>query len=272
MRKRGRRQPTFNLTTRKSESAGPYAVALHSTLVLRPGDNGSISSSSFGTTPGPRPVRTHVGLVERVVAAYRLSASSGVMVAGFQAAAGPLCQSLGDCGASGSVSLAGLTAGRVLVVSGSRIVRHRVGRARALADFRAKGFEGFGDVTVRANVTGLISGGESTTCSDRRSSPFDLQLSVGQGRTIVGLSDQTGDAVRTYCPGPLAADLIPTNGFYFAQGSFSNRQLGAPVMSASFEPPGRFPRSPYLGGWSGTLGLTFTRVRLQAGTIRARVP
>jgi hypothetical protein len=266
--KHGRRHPSFDLRGIRTGSAGPYAIALHSTMTLHPGGLGGFSISSFGSGGGRLSRR---GLVEEAVVRYRLARSTGGLVANFRAPAGPLCYSLGDCGASGSVSVSGLTSRTSLVVRGERVVRRRVGRAQVLSDLRAGRLFAGGQLSARVHVGESISGGGTASCSDTRSSPLFLQLAGGTRGSELDLFDDFGDVLRTYCPGPLSSDLLPAQ-VEVGQARFGTRELGARVINAELSLPPRLTSSVFSGGWDGKLGVSLVRVGLRAGTIRTRIP
>jgi hypothetical protein len=259
VRRTGGRSPSFNLSGTGTSTAGPYTIRLDSTLKLRPGDNGVESSSSGGGGSGPIEPKT---LAEEVLLRYRLVRSAGTEVASFMATSDPLCVTLGVCGASGSMTVSGVTARDALTVVALRAVNHRVGKARVLADLRAGKLTGFGFASARTGVAESIDGGPAGHCSDTRSAPVDLALYGDRRSTEVDLYDNYGDALRTYCPGPLDEDLMSGSG-PLLQARIAASRLGARRITITASPSGRFADSAYSAQWSGSLTLTLARVGLR---------
>jgi hypothetical protein len=267
VRRIGHHRPSFDLSGSRTISAGPYEISLRSTLRLDPGHNGLGSSTSVS---GGKPVPSPRGrqFVEQVALRYRLASSAGNESASFQATAGQLCETVGDCGSSGSLSVSTVTARRRITLLATRLVRRPVGRARALSDLRAGRLSGEVQVPARAVVSEAIAGGQAAACSDTRSSPLSLEFADFGRQGEVDLLDIQGDALRTHCPGPLDADVIP-DGVTVAHVMVGAGQLGAGRITLT-SALASYSSLAYGSRWGGSLALTFVRVGLRAGTLKGR--
>jgi hypothetical protein len=273
VRRHGVHRPSFDLQTVRTADAGPYLVTLRSTLVLVPSSTGSSLSTSVSGGP-TGPARAHRQLVEQIDLRYRLAAFTGALQARFTAAAPPLCNALGACGTSGTVSLSLTPGGRELSLQGSRFVRHRRSRAAVLADLRSGRLSVYGQGTVPVTVSETIRGTDgSVDCTDTRTGSLLLQLSGPNPRGLQ-LIDAQGAILRTYCPGPANADLLPGFGPFsgsgpgtVASGSLSAATLARPQTSVSLSRASRFSGPAFSGSWSGSLTLPLSLVSLRADTV-----
>lgn len=271
-RRRGGARPSFDLRATRTESAGPYVVTLRSTLALRPADNGNGSSSS-SSSGGPPPGARHAQLEEQVVLGYRPGAASGTVQASFRAAPEPFCDTLGACGSTGTISLSiGGAAHRPISIEATRLTSHRVSRARALADLRAGRLQLASQGELPVTVSETVKGGQAPTCTDTRHESLPLDLSApGPGAPGVQLDDLQGEALRTYCPGPLNADLLPAAASAaIAQGPLDPSLLARPQITVALARSTPFAGPAYAGRWSGNLMLPLARTTLRASTVKVR--
>jgi hypothetical protein len=275
VRTSGGRHPSFDLRGSRSISAGPYVVQVNSTLRLHPGAGGSLSSSFggsfFGGGGGGGSRHPRKRLEEDVVMRYRLPPASGALQASFHTAPEPFCETLGACGTTGTLSISLAGAARALTIEASRFVHHRFGRARVLADLRAGKLSAGGQGFVRATVTETLQSGGSVTCTDTRAESLPILVGGGGHNSFMAglLDNQFGDSMRTYCPGPLDADVL-ASGIGVAQGAPFAGALGEPRISVTFSQGGTFSGPAYGGSWRGGLTLALSRVGIRARTITVR--
>lgn len=274
-RRRGR---SVDLRAVRSETAGPFRVTLDSTLTLAPdvslsggGGSGSSDTGSFfgGGGGGSRRLEEDVAVVDRV------APSSNTLQANFAAGAGPFCLGLGDCGSTGTVAVRIDSPSRALTLDASWFVRHRLGRAAALRDIRAGADLLLGELSLPVTVTETVTTPGQPTCTDNRRASLVLSLEMPSAARF-NLLDNSGEAVRTYCPGPLEDDLLPGQ----LPGEPSDGMLAtAPVRGAALLTPGvtlalaratAFSDGAFHGRWTGEATLALTRQALRVRTIRVR--
>jgi hypothetical protein len=277
---RKERNGDYDLSGSPSFGAGPFKVTVISklrVLVSR------VNFPGFSNPPFPRPRPGSFPQPRRVLAeeahvSYRISGVSGAISDSFSGLPAPLCAGLGACGTSGSVRVALATIRQMLVLSGERIVAHRVSGARALRDLRA-GRLGLFDNTYELAPTGSVtesdSGPGSTMCSDALTNPGPRFFSTGT-RTADkiyldpnGVNDVFGDPepLRTRCPGPSTETIAPGA---VAAGIVRASELGAPRIRLVLRNRGRFEGVGYRGTRSGAIELTLIRTKVTAGTVRAK--
>ena len=291
----GRRLPgralRFSFPASLVFSAGPYTGTLISTLGFRPdtsGDSSSGSQSGGGAPP------THSVLDERVALTYRFAEPAATLHASLLGERDPFCATLDACGTSGGVSVSVDESDGTFMLLADRIVGHRVGRAGALADFRARKLllnipPGMGGSSSSTETLARPGG---ATCTDTRDtgqiaslwlgSPFDPpSFVIGpngpvqptgpllQPRTFTVLMalDDPGDALRTACAGPNGTDVFGTNGV-LARGVIDVRQLLARHLRVDLRPPASFSAPSYSGSISGSITLTMSLIRVFAGTVK----
>jgi hypothetical protein len=262
VRRHGR---SFDLRRVSSTAAGPFAVTLDSSLVLRPaaGPAGGSASSSGGAGggsggPGFRQRLEHLTLIDAV------RPTGGALQVGFSAAAFPFCLGLGACGSSGTISLTVSAPAAPLRVEASESVRRALTRAAALRAFEAGQEVAIGQLPLPGTVSETVSTPGQPTCTDSR--PVTLLLGLGDpGPATFSLSDPVSSTVRTYCPGPLDSDVLPGQGGLntIATGTVSRRALLSPQATLSFTRATGFANPAYSGRWSGQLGLTLVRRSLR---------
>jgi hypothetical protein len=267
-RKVGHRHPSFEIRGTRTESAGPYTVTLRSSLVMRPGTNGESSTSGFsiGTSRHQRSP-----LFEVLTLRYRLASVTGTPVASFRAAPGPFCDTLDECGASGTVSLTPLQRGKPLVITASRMVPRRVGRAQALRELRTGHVATFGQTSLAVSVHETIGGGQTGSCSDMRSRPVSLLMVVNGRRGLVQLADDSLDTLRTYCPGPLEGDLSSEGG-PLVLGSIHAAELGRRFLTLNLVPTRPSSDQAYISHWSGAMSFHLVRTGFSIRTSREQGP
>jgi hypothetical protein len=267
-RKVGHRHPSFEIRGTRTESAGPYTVTLRSSLVMRRGTNGESASSGFSIGIGGH---QRSSLFEVLTLRYRLASVTGTPVASFQAAPGPFCDTLDECGATGTVSLTALPRGTPLVLTASRMVPPRVGRAQVLRDVRAGHMAVSGQASLAVSVHETIGGGQTGSCSDTRSRPVSLQMVVNGLTGPVQLADDSLDTLRTYCPGPLEGDLS-SDGGPLVQGSIHAAELGRRFLTLNLVSTRPQSQQAYISHWSGSMSLHLVRTALSIRTIREPGP
>ena len=165
----GRRLPgravRFSFSDTISFGAGPYSGRLVSTLAFVP-DTGSGFGS--GSSESSAPGRATSALDERVALTYRVAVAAGTLHAALRGEHDPFCAALDACATSGALSLSFGARQKTMTVIADRIVNHRVGRAAALADFRARRlllnlpFPGAGDSYTSAETLSRAGGATCT--------------------------------------------------------------------------------------------------------------
>lgn len=268
---------SVDLRTVRSETAGPFQVRLDSTLTLAPDPSrsGSVASSSSGSLVGgrgggggSRRLEEDVEIVDRLVP------SSGALRANFAAVAAPFCLGLGDCGSTGTVDVRIDSPSRPLTLDASWFVRHRLGRAAALRAIRADAGTLAGQVSLPVTVTETVTTPGQPTCTDTRRAALVLSLEWPLA-TRFNLLDNSGDAIRTYCPGPLE-DLLrgqlpgQAGGGMLATAPVRPGALLTPGVTLALARAPRFSDGAVHGRWMGGITLALTRQALRVHTTRVR--
>jgi hypothetical protein len=261
--------PSFLLHGDVSTSAGPFVLRLSATMTLRPGGGaGLLGGFGEGGAP-PSPLRA-----EQAVLSYAVAPSADPLIAHFQTAPSPFCESLGSCGTSGTIAVSLLRAQRPLKLILFRPVAHHVGRAQALRDLRAGRLTGGGSVYVPVTVTEAIDGaGGAPSCRSQRTEIMQLYAVAEHKRRerLLLFGDTSfaslgnGGVLRTYCPGPDDADMLNEIEL-IAQGSLPQTELGSQTLTPSLAHTGGFRTAQYAGGWSGALGFPLELTGVSAGT------
>jgi hypothetical protein len=283
--KTGTKRPAFDLRSTQTFNAGPFSGTVDSTLVLRPSSGGFGVSSSSGSASGSffGPPPRHKVLLERVTLRYRLTSLPGELDAAFSGEPDPFCAALGSCGAGGSLALTLAGLDRTLTISGSRVVRRRVGRRQALADVR-RGRLSFFEVNafgpLSTQVSETFQGQDGSRCAET-ANDHGVQLFFGSPRRRRGLlaTLSEGNAlglVRTHCPGPADSDVFagnPSNLFgpnsTVASGLIDPAALTSRQTVVSLTWPGSFAGFGYVGTRSGGIPLSLSLERVvHAGTIQ----
>jgi hypothetical protein len=279
-----RREPggDYDLAGAISFGAGPFAVTVISklrVLVTRQG------AGELGLPPGvrsPRPTpfpKPRRVLAEEADVSYRIAHISGTIVDSFTGLPTPLCDPLAACGTTGSVHTALSRIAQTLQFSGQQIVKHRISRARALADLLAGRLE-LSDNSYTLDpigtLTGSLLGPGSARCLDTITSGF-LGFASNPTRTGDELAlDPNGfedvvsgaDPLRTRCPGPGANTIIGAGAV--ASGSVRSSELDSRRIRLVLTNPGRFTGIAYTGTRAGAIVLSLVRTKVTAGTVRAR--
>lgn len=284
----------FDLHGSTSFAGGPFSGQLISTVVLAPDtvDQGALtgqSSSSSSSGPPPRPPRVRHVLIEFAQLRYRITGASGALETLFAGAAQPYCVPLDNCGATGSldVSVHGFRA--TLEITGTREVRRRVGRRRAVADLRAGRLQPGSPPlfsTANATVTEVIATSIPGTCRDTTRAQFSLLAGgpfvFGRSGSIIGQlggPNNGTDPLRTHCPGPSSSDVEGgagqfdpfSGGQIVASGTIAPESLGSPQVDLVLSDRGRFSGAAYSGQRAGSLVFSLSLTRVRAGTRRELV-
>ena len=232
-------------------------------------------------------------LVEFVDVRYRVASVPSALETTFAGTSRPLCEELDSCGVSGSemLSLAGYRATlRVLAV---RVIHRRVGRRRALSDFRAGRLRLFdsglpsrgavrlriGEDTARAGVAectdALVLGGAAF---QGPSLIFDQTRRATITAALVGPSlgpeGVLSDALRTHCPGPAGSDILGASKYGLpsvASGAIGLAQLLHRRLEVSLSHGGSFRSLGYVGSRHGAVRLSLARLTVRGGTERLAV-
>jgi hypothetical protein len=286
----------YDLSGQTSFGAGPFMVTAISTaravftqgFSFLPGINvgvGSASSGSLSTTVG-HPVPTPklpVEFEENAQVNYRIEGLTGALTTSFSALDPPLCEPVGACGTTGTLSQS-FSAGGMLSFSGFRFVKHRVGARAALAALRAGRLDlltSFDGVPIEETAAETLAGPNGAACSDQskvgpltgqsnvtRRHQLELQL-IGNGEA--GPYGPAGaDPFRTRCPGPSAADVL--GNAPLAAASISVSSIGARSLRLTFRAGGAFTGSAYAGQRGGSVVLSLAYAGASAGTHRFPVP
>ncbi|MDQ6803926.1 MAG: hypothetical protein M3065_02920 [Actinomycetota bacterium] len=283
----------YDLSGRTSFGAGPFTVTAISTMralfsrgtggfggLGGLGGLGSVSTTSVGRSlPAPK---THTELQEQAQVEYRIAGISGALTTTFAGLAPPLCDPVGACGTTGSLSES-FTAGGRLTFFGSRIVKRQVGSGAALADLsagRLRVDDSFGGIPMEATASETVAGPGGATCSDRHTEgPFAGQ-SRSRGRQAIELQLAPGgqpslfatgglDALRTRCPGPSSADVLGSSPL--ATATLPVSALGAGPLTVPFRGKPAFTGTAYAGQRGGSVVLLLVLVHSSGGTSRVPV-
>jgi hypothetical protein len=268
----------YDLSGRSTLGAGPFAVTVISSL--RAISHGrAISITSSGSTGvirvggPPRPGHRRV-LEEHAEVVYRVAGVSGALTTTFSGVPAPLCDPLGACGSTGTLSES-LAARGTVTFSGSRSVTRRVGTLAALADL------GAGRLAVNVNATALrrtlsetLAWPSGTTCTDANTQMASLIDFPGpsEGLTLVPGNPRTGpgvvDPLRTRCPGPSGTDVlgIAQLATPLATGAVPTTAIGAHTMTVPLASHATFLSDDYAGARAGSLVLSLVAVRASGGT------
>lgn len=267
-----RRGELIDLSGRSSFVSGRFSGTAVSTVKLRIGPDDSGSGFSIGPPRDQTPVRE-----VHVHARYRVTGFRGKLSATFRGRAAPLCENLDDCGVTGSVSWAILSAGGILAVDGyapARASDHGV-RA-ALAAVRRRGFfSAYGTLRHAIGTTAAaVTRPDGTPCRDTATVAAPALASLESGRREVALLlggyESDRELLRTGCPGPPGSDVIgddsPASGRLGAS-VFARRRLELPLTGG-----GRFEDAGYSGAWRSRFTLGLRRVGLSVSYRRVPVP
>lgn len=272
----------YDLAGSVSFGAGPFAVTVISklrVLVTRQ------SAGEFGPPPGvgsPRPTsfpKPRRVLAEEATVSYRIADITGAIVDSFTGLPTPLCDPLAACGTSGSERTTLSRLAQTLQFTGERIVKHRMSRARALADLlggRLSLSDNSYALDPIGTLTGSLSGPGSARCVDAITSPSLGFVSNPTRRGDELALDPNGfedlmpgaDPLRTRCPGPGSNTIIGAGAV--ASGSVQSSELDLPRIRLVVTNPGRFTGIAYTGTRSGAIVFTLVRMKVTAGTVRTR--
>ena len=267
----------YDLSGRTRLASGPFAVTATSSLrVVDRGTVVSFSGSVSVVPPGGRSRSRSSYLVEHAEAAYRVASVTGTLTTSFAGLAPPLCVPLGACGSVGALSET-ISGTGTIRVSGSRVVRRRVGPRAALSDFRAGRLgAGFVGTEIQETVSESLAGPNGAACADREVSPtplgtpsFPSSPPLTLGPDAAEETPGISDPLRTRCPGPTGADVLGSAPL--AIGSVDG-DPGAPAMTVTFTGPGSFLAGAYTGERGGSLVMTLALEHESGGTSRVRVP
>jgi hypothetical protein len=284
----------YDLSGQTSFGAGPFEVTAISTVRAHftYGNQGDqVGLGGFGFLSGgvggggsTRPLKPRPALQESAMARYRITGVSGALDTDFAGVAPPLCDGLGDCGATGRLTQTISTHGTVLF-AGTRLVSHRVGLSGALADLRRGRlllFDSFGVRPIHETVAEMLSQSDGASCTDTGSLRLARTSSAGPHRGVDELALAAGagelgfgspDPFRTRCPGPSTADIIGTGGGSVATATVTAGELGDRHLSIAFRPRAAFDGPDYSGRRTGSVVVSMTLVHQSGGTRRVkRVP
>jgi hypothetical protein len=276
----------YDLSGQTTVAVGPFELTAISTVRAhftygnqRGGLGGLGAFSGFGG--GPRPGKPHPALQESAVARYRVTGVSGALDTDFAAVAPPLCDGLGVCGATGSLTQTISTHGTV-IFAGTRLVSHRVGRSGALADLRRGRlllFDTFGARPIHETVAETLTQTDAARCTDTSSlelaaPPFtgahpgvdELALPA----SVEDLGFGAPDPFRTRCAGPSGADITGPGGGPVATATVTAGELGGHHLSITFRPRAAFHGQDYSGRRTGSVVVSMTLVRQSGGTRRVK--
>jgi hypothetical protein len=270
------RRPSYDLRGSLPFAAGPFSGTVVSTLELRPPppSPGGVFSGGFGDggggwSSGPAP---HKVLVEEVDLRYRVTAAPSTFAFPFAGEPGPFCTALNSCGARGSLSLAFPRLMREVEISASREVKRRVSRRQALRDFRAGKLPILGGPPLSWVAPRLTeSFADQGSCTDSVPAP-QLALDFGsffpsrRGLQIAITGAGGADPLRTHCPGPEAADVVPNGSGALAGAHVPRSQLLERRWTFTLRAAGGFAGTGYSGTRSGQLAVAMSLLKVIAGT------
>lgn len=290
----GRRLPGRNIRFAFRDTtdfvAGPYSGSLVSTLGFAPDTSEQYSSGGgSGSSPGRSPTL----LDERVVLTYRIAIAPATLRATLLGERDPFCLELDSCATDGALAMSVGSRRATITVSADRIVRHRAGRARALADFRARRlllnipFPGPTGPISSAETLSRSQGATCTASSPQQrvtawlGSPFaPPPFIIGangpvpvpphrQARRIPVLLtiEDPANSLRTDCAGPTAADVFGADGV-LGRGAMAFGQLLHSRTTVTLHPTARYSAPGYFGSISGSLTVTMSLIKVRAGTIK----
>ncbi|HWF74440.1 MAG TPA: hypothetical protein VG186_13915 [Solirubrobacteraceae bacterium] len=280
----------YDLTGTTTFSAGPFTVTATSTVHAVFGGNGgtisglvgtsTLSSGSLGVGRAPTTGPIHTALDEHAEVAYRIASVTGALSTTFAGLPAPYCAPLGACGTSGALSDSFAATG-VVIFSADRIVKHRVGARRALADLRAGRlavFDSWDGIPFKEAITEKLSGPGAATCSDGESATeFAAGTQRGGRHTLrLGLASAAAgqggtadaDPLRTRCPGPSSTDVAGTSPL--ARATISTAGLGAHRMTIAFRSGGSFSSGAYQGTRAGSVVVALVLAHASGGTRHVR--
>jgi hypothetical protein len=279
----------YDLSGQTSFAAGPFEVTAISTVRAHftygnqggLGGLGVLSGGFGGGGPPQHPPAPHTALQESAVTRYRVTGVSGALDTDFAGVAPPLCDGLGACGATGSLTQTISTHGTV-IFAGTRLVSRRVGLSGALADLRRGRlllFDTFGVRPIHETVAETLSQSDGASCTDTSSLELAPPPFTGPHRRVdeLALPAAVGDLgfgsldpFRTRCPGPSAADVVGTRGASVATATVTAGELGDRHLSIVFRPRAAFSGPDYSGRRTGSVVVSMTLVRRSGGTRRVK--
>jgi hypothetical protein len=271
----------YDLSGTQTFGSGPYEITVKSTMrARRPAGGrdgsgvGSLGSSgSGGGFPFPKP---HKGLLERVAVQYLVPSAGGTVTTTFAGRPDPFCVPLDACGASGMVtdSISGISG--MLDFEAERVVKRRVSRRTALADFRS-GRLPMKDTTVLLKdvLSATVSWPTGSACADRlrQRNAVDLDVEGTRDGRKVGfrlITNQTEDPFRSTCPGPSASDALASS-YALARASVPVTAVGRRRLRIVVSGRGRFVAGSYAGTRSGGVTVELRLLGVRAGTVTAKL-
>jgi hypothetical protein len=288
----GRRLRTIDARGRVPFVAGPFRGELISTILMRPDRSESSSSGGGPSFIGHPPPRR---LVEFVDLRYTVSNGPGMLDTTFAGTTAPSCEELDSCGVRGSLTASLMPYHETLRIVAARVIKHRVGDRRAIADFRDGRLPLYEavplfDGRIRLRISETLTRNAAPGCSDSVvvggrpiqglyltfDSPFRAAIAAELGVATDGPGGTTPGILRTHCPGPSILDAVaPTQlePSSVARGLIEPRQLLEHQFSVLLAIRGRrFHGLGYSGAAGGHLGLTMSLSKVRAGTERLRFP
>lgn len=271
---------SYDLSGTVQFDAGPFDVTAQSSLRALVSFGSSVPPPGL-RPPGfrvPQPLRPRPALQEHALVRYRIESVQGQLTTLISGLPYPSCAPQGACGDSGRLTQSVSAAGAVSF-SASRIVRRRVGAARALADLHRGRLRLSPDLAlppVASSVTETLSG-PAGACSDTATGgQLSLQVTVRRRRdglalTASGPPGLAGDPLRTRCAGPSVSDALPGGSQVLASTPLSPARIGARRLSLTLAASGTFSGLSWSGTRGGAIVLTLVRTRERAGTRRVHI-
>jgi hypothetical protein len=272
----------FDLHGQAAFGAGPFSGVLISTLVLRADTNVGVSSGEETIVAPQPPSPPHHVLIEYARFRYRITGATGALGVTFAGDAAPECIPLDSCGTTGALRLTIDGFRGVIELSGTREVRHRLDRARALADVRTGQLDVFAESALMrihsATTSESLSRTGGVSCADSDSSNVMLGVGVFPGplpgsSLTLAASEIGSDPWRTHCPGPKIADVTgePSTFLPFfpgtaASGSLNAKSLGSRQFGVALTTHGRFRAAGYSGTRGGRLRFSLALIAESVGT------
>jgi hypothetical protein len=260
----------IDLAGRTAFHAGPFDGTVISTVRI-----GKVHSRAPSQQPIPPRARER-SLTEYVRYDYRLTGVTGTLSGSFTAIGGPLCATLGACGARGTFGFGVTRSHGLVTVSYARHVRVRANRRQALRAAAAGTLghpEGYSQDLSRSLVRTVVQtpGLPGCTASDRSVAGLfavvparhGLELELGQE------NDPSLDALRTPCPGPDFSDNNHGQAT-LAHGALPVRALGRRVLEVVMPGSLQLEGFGYRGHLGGSLTVQLTLQRVRAGTAPER--
>jgi hypothetical protein len=220
----------------------------------------------------------HKVLIEQVGVEYRVASVTGSFTTAFSGTSDPFCQPFGSCGLRGTLSETLIPEQRSMSFYGARIVKHRLGAHKVLADLQAGRFRlAVGALpSLRGELIETVGAPGATACSDRvvvSGVPVSGRIQGAIERFGIDPVDQSSfgpptqpirDSSRTHCQGPTSGDVDGSGEIALAR--VPSDSLVDPRLTLHFLSSGGFAGPGFSGSRDGQLVMTLVRRRLTAET------